>query len=73
MNIVKWIETEEELPAYGVPVLIVIGVTVQRIKYMLDGADDVSDWFEPYYFEHDDELKISHNKIKKWLYLPEDD
>jgi len=61
----------DELPTYGEPVLIRIGATIQHITYMLEGADDVPDWFEPFYFESDDELKIWHNKVDEWAYLTE--
>lgn len=64
-------KVEDELPAYGEPVLIRTGSTVQHITYMLDGADDVPDWFEPYFFESEDGLKICHSKVREWAYLPE--
>ena len=67
----KWINVEDELPAYGRPVLISIGETVQYITYMLDGSDDTPDWFEPYHFGSDGELTIWHNEVDKWTYLPE--
>ena len=67
----NWVNTSDSLPSYGAPVLIIIGNTVQHITYCLDGDDSVPDWFEPYYFDHDDELKIMHNKVKGWAYLPE--
>jgi hypothetical protein len=68
---INWIETKDELPGYGEPVLLIIGNTVQHITYMLDGTDDTPDWFEPYFFEHDDELKIWHNKVNKWAHVPQ--
>jgi len=63
-------ETSKELPVYGEPVLIIINGVLQYITYFRDGDDHVPDWFEPYFFDHDDELKILWNKVEKWAYLP---
>lgn len=62
--------TNEKRPAYGVPVLIQIKGVVQHITYMLDGCDDAEDWFEPYHFPHDDDLKISCRRVHGWAELP---
>jgi hypothetical protein len=67
----EWISVEDRLPAYGEPVLIVGNGVTQHITYMLDGNDDEADWFEPYYFEHDDELKVLAIKVLFWMPLPE--
>ena len=67
----EWISTSVSLPEYGQPVLVVSGGVVQNVTYMLDGADDVPDWFEPYHFEHDNELKVWWHSISAWMYLPE--
>ena len=67
-----WVSVEDRLPAYGRPVLIKSeNGAVQHITYVLDGDDDVPDWFEPVHFCHDDELKIMCNKVKSWMYLPD--
>ena len=39
--------------------------------YMLDGGDECPDWFEPYHFEHDDDMKILWSKTEAWQPLPE--
>ncbi len=66
-----WISVETRMPHYGDPVIIQVGGTVQNITYMRDGADDTPDWFEPYHFEHDDELKAPISHVKWWRPLPE--
>jgi len=65
-----WISIEEKKPEYGVPVLIVCNDTVQNITYFLDGDDD-DDWFEPYYFEVTDKLKVWWHEMTHWKPLPE--
>lgn len=67
----KWIKTEDKLPAYGQPVIIVIGNVVQNVTYMRDGADDCPDWFEPYFFEHDNETTCWARDVTHWMPLPE--
>jgi len=67
----NWTKVKDKLPAYGEPVLIRIGSTVQHITYMLNSAEDIPDWFEPYHFESDDDLKIWHNKVNEWAHIPE--
>lgn len=56
-------------PQYGEPVLIVSNGVLQNITYILDGADDVQDWFEPYFFDHKGSLKIWWHKVDEWAYL----
>jgi len=68
---VKFTKVTDALPAYGKPVLIRVGSTVQNITYMLDGCDDEPDWFEPYFFESEDSLKFTHHKVAEWAYLPQ--
>ena len=67
----EWISIEDRLPQYGCPVLIVGNGVTQDVTYILDGADDTPDWFEPYFFEHDDECKVWWNKVTHWMPLPE--
>jgi len=67
----EFIDTQKRLPAYGLPCLIIANGVIQNITYCLDGSDDVPDWFEPYFFEHDDNLKINWDKVQKWCYVPE--
>lgn len=66
-DIIEWIHVNEELPPYGMPVLIKskTGV-IQNITYILEGADDTPDWFEPHYFDNGDDLKIWWNHIDSW-------
>ena len=66
----EWISVKDRLPEYGRAVLISIKGTVQHVTFSLDGADDTPDWFEPYWFDHDDELKIWWNKVTHWMPLP---
>ena len=67
----KWIDVNQELPSYGVPILLKGNGVTQHVTYMLDGGDDCPDWFEPYHFEHDDNMKILWNKTQAWQLLPE--
>lgn len=66
----KWISLRDELPEYGVPVLIVGNSVTQYVTYMLDGDGETCAWFEPYYFDHDDDLKIWASEITYWMPLP---
>ena len=67
-----WVKTSDRLPGYGEPLLIKANHTVQHISYCLDGADDVPDWFEPFHFEHSNDLKIPWGKVSEWKYLDND-
>lgn len=67
----QWISVEDRLPAYGDSVLLVGNGVVQKVTYSLDGADDVPDWFEPYYFDSDVGCSIPWNKPTHWMPLPE--
>lgn len=66
----NWIDINKNRPGYGEPVLIKVHSTTQNVTYMRDGADDCEDWFEPYHFDHDDELKIPLNEVTFWQKLP---
>lgn len=66
-----WISTDLNMPNYGDAVLIVINGFTQDITYMRDGDDHCSDWFEPYFFDHDQGCKISWDKVYHWMPLPE--
>ena len=68
---IEFISICEKKPPYGAPVLLKISGVVQHIVYMLDGFDDTPDWFEPYFFEHDDELKIKWDSVEEWALLPD--
>ena len=63
----EWTKCTDSLPTYSEPVLLKINGVIQNITYMLDGADDMPDWFEPYFFDHDDELKIWWNLVDEWM------
>jgi len=67
----EWISVEDELPGYGEPVLIRAKGVTQYITYILDGSDHTPDWFEPYYFDHDGNMKIWWNQATHWMPLPE--
>ncbi len=65
---IEWVKTSERLPAYGEPVLIIYNNVIQHIVYMLDGSDEVPDWFAPYHFE-DEDLFIGWNEVQAWVYI----
>lgn len=67
----EWISVSDRLPIYGDPVLIVGNGVTQNVTYMRDGADDEQDWFEPYFFDHDDGCKVDWSKVTHWMPLPE--
>ena len=64
-----WISTKEKLPEYGKPILIKANGTTQHVTYMRDGDDFSDDWFEPYHFEHEDDLKLPVGKVDYWQYV----
>ena len=68
---IKFVSIKDDLPPYGAPVILSINGTVQHITYCLDGADECPDWFEPYYFEHDDIQKLTWNKADRWALMPD--
>lgn len=68
----QWISVEDELPVYGDPVLLKISGVVQHVTYMLDGADDSCDWFEPYHYEDTNAAVMNNGKLRiEWMALPE--
>lgn len=67
----EWISVGDRLPEYGEPVIISIKNIVQKVTYILDGSDDCPDWFEPYHFDHDDEIKCWWHKVEYWQSMPE--
>ena len=69
----KWISinSDDDLPSYGEPVLIKINGVVQNVTYILDGCYHSPDWFEPSHFNHDNSCKIGWNKPTHWMQLPE--
>ena len=67
----EWISVEDRSPPYGDPVIISIKGVVQNVTYILDGCDDTRDWFEPYFFDHDDVAKCWWNNVTHWMPLPE--
>jgi len=67
----EFIPVQEKLPPYGAPVLLVANGVLQHAVYMRDGADDVPDWFEPYHFEHDDDLKVRWDMVDSWAAMPD--
>lgn len=66
---IKFTETSSSLPPYGEPVLIKARGVLQHVTYMLECADDVPDWFEPYHFEHDDDQNIAWNSVDSWALI----
>lgn len=67
----NFISMDEDRPPYGAPVLIKINGVVQHITYTLDGADETPDWFEPYHFDSEDELKIWWHTVDEWAIFPD--
>ena len=67
----EWISINEKRPSYGEPVLVVANGVTQNVTMMLDGADETPDWFEPYFFESDDNCKFFWDKATHWMPLPE--
>ncbi len=62
----EFISIEKRKPKYGLPVLLKVKGTIQNITYILEGCDDSPDWFEPYHFEHEDDLKINFDDVESW-------
>jgi hypothetical protein len=66
----KWIKTEDKRPEYGEPVIVVMNGVTQHVTYTRDGFDNEPDWYEPYFFNHDDNCKASWDKVSHWMPLP---
>lgn len=68
----EWISVEDRLPRYGDPVILCIMGVTQNITYCRDGHPDGSclDWFEPVFFNEDDEHKIFYTDASHWQPLP---
>jgi hypothetical protein len=67
-NKLKFIKIKDELPGYGEPVLLFTGGVIQHITYFRDGEGDYQ-WFEPHYFDHDDDFKIDIQNVDSWIYV----
>lgn len=69
----EWISVSDDLPAYGVPVILSINKVTQHVTYMRDGADESLDWFEPYHYDDkENALFIDYCSIDlDWIPLPE--
>ena len=66
----KWVETKNEMPAVGEPVMIKVGGVIQHLSYVLDGCDEGKTyWFEPYWFKHEDIQKLPVSKVIEWVYI----
>lgn len=68
---IEFIPIENSRPPYGAPVLLKINGVVQHITYTLDGADETPDWFEPFYFDHGDDMRMWWHKVEAWALLPD--
>ena len=69
----KFTKVADQLPNYGVPLLIFSDGFTQDIIYMLEGNVHDKNWFEPYYFFHgnvEKMQKIDCKDVDSWLYLP---
>lgn len=70
----KWINCKASLPKYGDPITMKAHGVVQNVTYTLNGAGndfgEKLDWFEPYYFKHDDNCKIPLSNSIEWMPLP---
>ena len=66
----EFISVSEKLPPYGAPVLINIKGVLQHVTYTLDGDEGVPDWFEPYHFDHDDNMKVWSRDVDSWALMP---
>jgi hypothetical protein len=65
-----WIDIFDRRPLYGEPVFLVCNGVTQNVTYMLNGSDHSSDWFEPYFFNHDDDCKFLWDNATHWMPLP---
>jgi hypothetical protein len=65
-----WISREYKLPCYGVPVLIVVGGVTQSETFILDGYDEVEDWFEPFHTDQDIGRGVFASNVTHWMPSP---
>ena len=59
-----WISVKDEMPKYGVPVLVVYYGVVQQIAYVLD----IGEW-RPVEGVGSDSMPLSF--VSHWMYLPD--
>ena len=64
----EFVSIHEKRPPYGAPVLLKVGGVVQHITYILNGADETPDWFEPYHFDSE-ELTLWWYQVDGWALL----
>lgn len=65
-----WTTIKTQMPAVGEPIMIKIGGTIQHLSYVLDGCDEGKTyWFEPHWFEHEDNEKVAFSKVTEWVYI----
>ncbi len=69
MNKIFTTTSNGALPPYGESVLIFANGVVQDVTYMLDGADDSPDWFQPYHFGDDGDLYLSIEEVDGWCLI----
>ena len=69
MNKIFTTTSNGALPPYGETVLIFASGVVQNVTYMLDGADDSPDWFQPYHFGDDGDLYLSIEEVDGWCLI----
>ena len=69
MNKIFTTTSNGALPPYGESVLIFANGVVQNVTYMLDGADDSPDWFQPYHFGDDGDLYLSIEEVDGWCLI----
>jgi hypothetical protein len=65
----EWKKTRDERPEYGEAVMIIVNEVTQNITYCLAEDYETLDWFEPYHFDHDDDLKLRWDEATDWIYV----
>jgi hypothetical protein len=66
---VTWTKIKHAIPTYDEPVLIKTNNTTQFITYVLRECAERGDWFEPYFFEHDDDLRLPWFEVSEWVFI----
>jgi hypothetical protein len=68
---IEWKDLSDEEPAHGDPILVISSSGVlQHVSYALyEECGTGSKFFNPYFFDYDNDFRIPFEDVSKWAYL----